>query len=150
MRSVSTGIGKVGSKSPETIGVFLLPQEKRQQMHFIQTPVGIASQAFDGKCRSYEPGHAPHHIQLRLASESSRVPADWVGIESPSTVWLAIDGEVKSFYNHHADTIQDLINIHLDHELFWVERFRVLFVEKSNGGGFAFNFSAQPISACSN
>jgi hypothetical protein len=118
-------------------------------MHFIQTPVGIASQAFDGKCRSYEPGHAPHHIQLRLASESSRVPADWIGIESPSTVRLAIAGEVKSFYNHHADTIQDLVTIHLDSKLAWVERFRVLFLENANGGGFAFNFSTQTIGACS-
>ena len=119
-------------------------------MHFIQTPVGIASQAFDGKCRSYEPGHAPHHIQLRLASESNRVAADWVGIESPSTVKLAIDGTVRSFYNHHADTIRDLITIHLDSKLVWVERFRVLFLEKPNGGGFAFNFSTQPIDVCSN
>ncbi len=119
-------------------------------MHFIQTPVGLASQVFDGKCRSYEPGHAPHHIQLRLASEASSVPADWVGIESPSTVRLAIDGEVKSFYNHHADTIQDLMIIHLDSKLVWVERFRVLFLEKFNGGGFAFNFSTKPIDACSN
>jgi hypothetical protein len=118
-------------------------------MHFIQTPSGIASQVYDGQCRSYEPGHAPHHIQLRLASESSRVPADWVGIESPSTVKLAIDGVVRSFYNHHADTIQDLRSIHLDGELVWVERFRVLFIEKSNGGGFAFNFSTKPIEACS-
>jgi hypothetical protein len=117
-------------------------------MHFVNTPLGLASQAFDGKCRSYEPGHAPHHIQLRLASESHRVPADWVGIESPSTVRLAIDGEVRSFYNHHADTIQDLITIHLDGELVWVERFRVLFLEKSDGGGFAFNFSNQPIESC--
>ena len=118
-------------------------------MHFIQTPSGIASQVYDGQCRSYEPGHAPHHIQLRLASESSRVRADWVGIESPSTVKLAIDGVVRSFYNHHADTIQDLRSIHLDGELVWVERFRVLFIEKSNGGGFAFNFSTKPIEACS-
>ena len=119
-------------------------------MHFLQTPVGIASQAFDGKCRSYEPGHALHHIQLRLASESNRVPVDWVGIKSPSIVRLAIDGEVRSFYNHHGGMIQDLITIHSDSELVWVERFRVLFLEKSNGGGFAFNFSTQPIGACSN
>jgi len=117
-------------------------------MHFIQTPVGIASQVYDGQCRSYAPGHAPHHIQLRLASESSSVPADWVGIESPSTVKLSIDGEARSFYNHHAETIQDLITIHLDIELVWVERFRVLFIENPNGGGFAFNFSTQPIDAC--
>jgi hypothetical protein len=117
-------------------------------MHYIQTPRGIASQVYDGQCRSYAPGHAPHHIQLRLASESSRVPADWVGIESPSTVTLSIAGELKSFYNHHAETIQDLINIHLDSELFWVERFRVLFIEIPSGGGFAFNFSTQPIDAC--
>ena len=147
---MSKGIGKVGSKRPETIGVFLLPREKRQQMHFIQTPVGIASQAFDGKCRSYEPGHAPHHIQLRLASESSSEPANWVGIEPPSTVKLVIDGKVRSFYNHHADTIQDLITIHLDSKLVWVERFRVLFIEIPNGRCFAFNFSTQPIEACSN
>ena len=117
-------------------------------MHFIQTPVGIASQAFDGKCRSYAPGHAPHHIQLRLASESRRVPAELVGTESPNSVTLLIDGEVILFYNHHRDTIQDLITIHFDSELFWVERFRVLFIEIPNGGGFAFNFSTQPIDAC--
>jgi hypothetical protein len=117
-------------------------------MHFMQTSVGLASQAFDGKCRSYEPGHAPHHIQLRLASESNRVPADWVGIESPITVRLAIDGEVRSFYNHHAGTIQDLITIHCGSKLFWVERFRVLFVSKSSGEGFAFNLSKTPISSC--
>ena len=119
-------------------------------MHFIQTPSGMASQVYDGQCRSYEPGHSPHHIQLRLASESSRVPADWVGIESPSTVRLAVDGEVSAFYNHHANTIQDLITIHLDSKLVWVERFRVLFLEQANGGGFAFNVSMQPIDACSN
>ncbi len=117
-------------------------------MHFIQTPAGIASQVFDGKCRSYEPGHAPHHIQLRLASESSRVPADWAGVESPNTVRLVIDGKVRTFFNHHADTIQDLITIHLDSKLVWVERFRVLFLEKSNGGGFAFSISRQPIEDC--
>jgi hypothetical protein len=119
-------------------------------MHFVNTPLGLASQVFDGKCRSYAPGHAPHHIQLRLASGSSRVLADWVGIESPSTVTLSIDGEVRSFYNHHADTIQDLISIHLDSKSFWVERFRVLFIEKSTGGGFAFNFSKEPITTCQN
>ncbi len=117
-------------------------------MHFIQTPAGLASQAFDGKCRSFEPGHAPHHIQLRLASEEIRIPADCVGIESPRTVRLALDGEVKSFYNHHADTIQDLITIHLGSKLFWVERFRVLFIRKSSGEGFVFNLSKTPISAC--
>jgi hypothetical protein len=117
-------------------------------MHFVQTPVGIASQAFDGKCRSFEPGHSPHHIQLRLASESSRVPAEWVGVESPNTVRLTIDGEVRSFYNHHADTIQDLITIHLDSKLFWVERFRVLIIQTASAEGFAFNLSNEPIDGC--
>lgn len=119
-------------------------------MHFIQTPAGIASQAFDGKCQSFEAGHAPHHIQLRLASESIRVPAHWIGVDSPNSVTLSVEGEVRSFYNHHPVTIQDLLTIHLDSELFWVERFRVLFIEKSNGGGFAFNLSRQPINDCPN
>ena len=117
-------------------------------MHFIQTPSGIASQVYDGQCRSYEPGHAPHYIQLRKASESSRVPARWVGIESPTTVNLSIEGVVTSFSNHHAETIRDLVTIHSDSQLAWVDDFRVLFIETSNGAGFAFNFSRQPIDAC--
>jgi hypothetical protein len=117
-------------------------------MHFIQTPAGVAAQAFDGKCRSYDPGHAPHYIQLRLASESSRLISEWVGIESPSAFKLSIGGEVRSFYNHHPHTIQDLITIHLDSTLVWVERFRVLIIETASAEGFAFNLSNEPIEAC--
>ena len=117
-------------------------------MHFIQTPVGIASQAFDGKCRSFEPGHSPHHIQLRLASESSRVPATWIGIELPSTVLLSINGVVRIFSNHHPETIQDLKTIHPNSELAWVEEFRILVLHTTNTEGFAFNLSSGPIQNC--
>ena len=117
-------------------------------MHFIKTPMGVAGQAFDGKCRSYEPGHSPHYIQLRKAFESTRVPAEWVGIESPNTVKLSIDGILRSFSNHHPETIQDLVTIHSASELAWVEDFRVLFLETSDLKGFAFNLSKQPIDLC--
>lgn len=117
-------------------------------MHFIQTPVGIASQAFDGKCRSFEPGHSPHHIQLRLASESSRVPAKWIGIESPNTVLLSINEVVRLFSNHHPEIIQDLKTIHSNSELAWVEEFRILVLQTANNEGFAFNLSSEPIQDC--
>lgn len=117
-------------------------------MHFIQTPMGVAGQAFDGKCRSYEPGHSPHYIQIRKAFESSRVPAEWVGIESPNTVKLSIGGIVRSFSNHHPETIQDLVTIHSASELAWVEDFRVLVIETTSPEGFAFSLSRQQINDC--
>lgn len=117
-------------------------------MHFINTPLGLAGQAYDGKCRSYDPGHALHYIQLRKASESGRAPAVWVGIESPVTVKFSIGGELMTLFSHHSGTIQDLITIHADSNLVWVEEFRVLFIESSSAGGFAFNLSRQPIAAC--
>ena len=117
-------------------------------MHYVETAIGVASQAFDGKCRSYDPGHAPHYIQLRKAFESTRVPAKWIGIESPNAVSLSIDGVVRFFWNHHAETIQDLITIHSDSNLAWSEDFRVLIVGTAYSEGFAFSFSRQPIEAC--
>ncbi len=148
MRSVPKGIGKVGSKKPRRYRGFFIALEKRHQMHFIETPIGVAGQAFDGKCRSYEPGHSPHYIQLRKAFESTRVPAEWVGVESPNTVKLSIDGIVGSFSNHHPETIQDLVTIHSASELAWVEDFRVLIIETTSPEGFAFSLSRQPIEVC--
>jgi hypothetical protein len=117
-------------------------------MHFIQTAAGLASQAFDGKCRSCDPGHAPHQIQLRKAFESSRVPATWIGIEAPDTVFLSINDVARSFSNHHPETIQDLMVIHPNSELAWVEEFRILVLQTSKGEGFAFNLSSGPIQQC--
>jgi hypothetical protein len=117
-------------------------------MHFIKSPVGIAGQAFDGKCRSYEPGHSPHFIQLRKAVESTRVPAEYVGVLLPSKVVLSIEGIVRTFSNHHAETIQDLITIHPAVKLSWSEDFRVLFLETADLEGFAFNLSRQAIDVC--
>jgi hypothetical protein len=117
-------------------------------VHFIKTPRGVAGQAFDGKCRSYDPGHSPHYIQLRKAFESSRVPAKLVGIELPSTVLLSIGDVVTAYSNHHPDTIQDLISIHSDGELVWFEDFRVLALETAGPEGFAFNLSSKPIDPC--
>jgi hypothetical protein len=148
MRSVPKGIGKVGSKKPRRYRGFSIALEKRHHMHFIKTPMGIAGQAFDGKCLSYEPGHSPHYIQLRKASESARVPAKWVGIESPNTVKLSIDGIVRSFSNHHVETIQDLVTIHSESRLAWVEDFRVLILETTSSEGFAFSLSRQTIELC--
>jgi hypothetical protein len=117
-------------------------------MHYIQTAAGVASQAFDGMCRSYDPGHAPHYIQLRKAFESRREPAEWIGVESPSKVKFAIDGILLNFFNHHPQTIEDLIKIHSDCKVTWVEDFRVLIFETADSEGFAFNLSRQPIDAC--
>ena len=117
-------------------------------MHFIQTPIGLAGQAFDGKCNSYDPGHAPHYIQLRKAFESSRVPAFLVGIESPDTALISIHEVVRSFFNHHPETIQDLLTIHPNSELAWVEEFRILVLQTHDGEGFAFNLSKGPIQHC--
>jgi hypothetical protein len=118
-------------------------------MYFVKTPIGVAGQAFDGKCKSYDPGHAPHYIQLRKAFESNRVRAVWVGIELPSTVIFSADGIVKTFSNHHPETIQDLVTIHPNSNLAWSEEFRVLIIETLSPEGFAFNLSRQPIEACS-
>jgi hypothetical protein len=117
-------------------------------MHFIKTPRGVAGQAFDGKCQSYDPGHSPHYIQLRKAFESSRVSAKFVGIQLPSTVLLSIRGVVQEYFNHHPDTIQDLITIHSDCELAWFEDFRVLALETAGPEGFAFNLTSKPICPC--
>ena len=117
-------------------------------MHFIMTPLGLAGQAVDGKCRSYDPGHSPHFIQLRKAFESARVPAEWVGVDSPNTVKLSIDGIVRSFSNHHPETIQDLVTIHSGSGLAWVEDFRLLIIETTSPEGFAFSLSKQPIEDC--
>jgi hypothetical protein len=141
-------LARWGLKSPDAIGAFFIAPEKSHHMHFIKTPIGVAGQAFDGKCRSYEPGHSPHYIQLRKAFESNRVPAEWVGIESPNTVKLSIDGIVRSFSNHHPETIQDLVTIHSASELAWVEDFRVLIIETTSPEGFAFSLSRQPIEVC--
>ena len=133
------------SKAPDTIGTF---PRNEASMHFMQTAIGLASQAFDGKCRSYDPGRAPHYIQLRKAFESIRVPADWVGIEPQTTVKFLIDGNVRSFYNHHPETIQDLLTAHSNSTLTWVEHFRVLIIETPGAGGFAFNLSRESIETC--
>ena len=117
-------------------------------MHFVKLSRGVASQAFDGKCRSYEPGHSPHYIQLRKASESSRVEAKFVGVELPSKVCLSIEGVIIPFSNHHPDIIRDLITIHEDGELYWVEEFRVLVLETKNTGGFAFNLTKKALDSC--
>jgi hypothetical protein len=117
-------------------------------VHFVKTPIGVAGQAFDGKCRSYEPGHAPHYIQLREAFDSTRLSAEWVGIELPSTVKFSINGIVRAFSNHHPETIQDLVTIHPNCNLAWVDEFRVLIIETLSSEGFAFNLSRQPIEAC--
>ena len=117
-------------------------------MHFMQTAIGLAGQAFDGKCRSYDPGHAPHQIQLRKAFESSRVPANWIEIESPNTVLLSINEVVRLFFNHHPETIQDLLTIHPNSELAWVEEFRILILQTSAAEGFAFNLSIGPMQRC--
>jgi hypothetical protein len=76
------------------------------------------------------------------------VPAKWVGIEPPNTVKLSIDGIVRSFSNHHPETIQDLVTIHTGNELAWVEDFRVLIIETRSPEGFAFSLSRQPIEVC--
>jgi len=117
-------------------------------MHYVQTAVGVAGQAFDGKCRSYDPGHAPHYIQLRKAFESGRTPATFVGIELPNTVLLSIGGVVRQFFNHHPDTIQDLIKIHSGGQLAWFEDFRVLALETNGPEGFVFSLAAKPINPC--
>jgi hypothetical protein len=148
MWSVPNGIGKVGRHMPRSYRGFFVALEKRQLMHFVKIPIGVAGQAFDGKCRSYDPGHAPHYIQLRKAFESNRVRAVWAGIELPSTVKFSIDGIVKTFSNHHPQTIQDLVTIHPGSNLAWVEEFRVLIIETAGPEGFAFNLSRNAIGAC--
>ena len=148
MWSVPNGIGKVGRHMPRSYRGFFVALEKGQFMHFVKTPIGVAGQAFDGRCRSYDPGHAPHYIQLRKAFESNRVRAVWVGVELPSTVKLSIDGIVKTFSNHHPQTIQDLVTIHPGSNLAWVEEFRVLIIETAGPAGFAFNLSRNAIGAC--
>ena len=117
-------------------------------MHFIQTVAGIAGQAFDGKCRSYDPGHAPHQIQLRKAFESTRVLATLIGIKSPNILFLSINEHARTFSNHHPETIQDLLAIHPNSELAWVEDFRILILQTSTVEGFAFNLSNGPIQQC--
>lgn len=117
-------------------------------MHFVKTPIGVAGQTFDAKCRSYDPGHAPHGIQLRNEFESNQVRAVWVGIELPSTAKFSIDGVVKTISNHHPQTIQNLVTIHPSSNLAWVEAFRVLIFETVGSEGFAFNLSRSPIEAC--
>jgi hypothetical protein len=117
-------------------------------MHYVQTPVGVASQAFDGKCKSYDPGHAPHYIQLRKAFESRRELVEWVCVKSSSTVKFSIDGIIRHFFNHHPETIQDLVTIHSDCKVTWVESFRVLIIETTTSEGFAFNLSRQPLDVC--
>jgi hypothetical protein len=147
MWSVPKGAGKMRSKNLAVHGLFVAV-EKRDVMHFIKTPAGMAGQAFDGKCRSYDPGHSPHYIQLRKAFESRRMPAYWVGIELPSTVRFSVDRIVRSFSNHHPETILDLVTIHSGSELSWVEDFRVLIIETTTREGFAFSLSRQPIEVC--
>jgi hypothetical protein len=85
---------------------------------------------------------------LRKAFESRRELVDWVGVESSSAVKFSIDGILRNFFNHHSQTIQDLISIHLDCKVTWVEDFRVLIFETADSEGFAFNLSRQPIDAC--
>ena len=108
----------------------------------------MAAQAFDGKCKSYEPGHSPHYIQLRKAFETSSVPAKLLRIEHPSTVVLSIAGVVRSFWNHHPEIIQDLLTIHAGSRLAWCEEFRVLSLAATFPEGFAFSLSRQPIDSC--
>jgi len=65
-------------------------------------------------CRRYRPGHAPHHIQVRLASASPS--ADW----SPAVVMdfdghrvtLAVDDELVGLRTHDAPRLAGLVRRH--------------------------------------
>ena len=117
-------------------------------MHFVKTSIGVAAQAFDGKCRSNERGHAPHAIQLRKAFELSRTPVGWIGADSASSLKLEVEGVIRYFYNHHPETIKDLIDIHRGSGLFWVEDFGVLILDTEESVGFAFSLSSKALTEC--
>jgi hypothetical protein len=78
------------------------------------------------------------------------VLAKWIGIASPNAIFISINEVVKSFPNHHPEIIQDLLTLHPNSKLEWVEEFRILVLQTSNDEGFAFNLSRGPIELCSN
>lgn len=119
-------------------------------MFYTEIEGHLATQVFDGACWSHVPGHAPHITQIRksLEQEGKSVflaPQGEVGMIS-----IAVEGEITNFYNHHAEVIYNLEQLHATSVCLLVERFGTLLMKIKAGEGYAFSISEWPISGCVN
>lgn len=119
-------------------------------MHYTNIEGNVAVQFFDGVCWSHEPGHAPHIIQVRksLEQQGSRVflsPQIHVGVIS-----VAVEGEIRNYYNHHADVIYNLEHLHQTSVCTLIDRYGILLMKVKSAEGYAFSVSKSPISVCLN
>ena len=108
----------------------------------------LATQVFDGACWKNDPGHAPHLIQIRKSLEEDGklvllAPQPEIGVIS-----ITIEGQVRNYFNHHAEVIYDLQQLHGMSECSLVTRYGTLLLKTQPGEGFAFSISEAPIASC--
>lgn len=117
-------------------------------MHYSRVDGQLAVQAFDGVCRSHDAGHAPHLIQIRKALEEPGEEVMLLSQASDGAVSISNQGEAINLFNHHADVIYSIQQLHPSSQLEYVERFGILFLRLTNVEGFAFSLATEPLQAC--
>jgi hypothetical protein len=131
------GIGKVGSKSPDAIGAFLLPQER-----------GIMPRQRARHCDNYSPGHTPHFIQARKAGEGEWLKAKVTYLGSDLFELNLEDGRVLTRRNHEPGRLLSHLDAYGQWPVRFQERYFILGIESGPGITSMFSMSRQPLEAC--
>jgi hypothetical protein len=133
---MSKDIGKVGPKSPEAIGAFLIAPER-----------GTMPRTPSRHCFNYSAGHDPHYIQARKAGEVEWVKAKVEYLGSNIFQLHLEDGQVLIRFNHEPARLNDYLDWFGESAVWFQNRFYLLGIETGTGRAM-FSLSTEPIGAC--
>jgi hypothetical protein len=127
----------MGSKSPDAIGAFLLPQER-----------GIMPKAAARHCDDYSPGHTPHFIQARKAGEGEWLEAKVQYLGSNIFELTLEDGQILTRFNHEPGRLLAHLEAYGSWPVKFQVRYYILGIESGPGVISMFSMSKQPLEAC--
>ena len=137
MRSVPQGIGKMGSKSPEAIGAFLLPQER-----------GIMPRKPARHCGNYSAGHTPHFIQGIKSAGKKWLEAKVTYLGSDLFQLNLEDGQILTLRNHEPARLLEHLETYRGSRIRYQEGFHVLGIEVEERATAIFSMSRKPLDSC--
>jgi hypothetical protein len=101
---------------------------------------GFMSDRTTKTCALFKPGHNPHWIQIRLASEDTQHPpvlVQRINVRSEGNVVIDVGGKLLRLWTHDVDRVSEAISA-ANGAVFYQSRWGLLFVP-SDDGRFAFS-----------
>jgi glutamine cyclotransferase len=133
---VPKGIGKVGSKSPDLSGLFLLPEER-----------GTMPRTPARHCNDYSPGHTPHFIQGLKSVEKEWVKARVEFLGSNIFQLELEDGQILTRFNHEPGRLLEHLDWFGEQSVQFQSDFYLLGLETGTSR-VMFSMSKVPLEAC--